>query len=207
MLGVSGRPANWAGAADASLSVQIGVLLEILSGNGVLGEVFAAAAALRLPDWYVGAGAVAQTVWNVAHDRPPADGIKDYDVAYFDASDISAAAERDVEARLSQRLGDRAVEVDAKNQARVHEWFESRFGVSISPFVSTEAAIATWPTTASTIGVRRDPRGVEVCAPFGLRDLLSLTVRPNRALVTREIYVEKTGRWSRRWPLLQVMPW
>ena len=35
----------------------------------------------------------------------------------------------------------------------------------------TEHAIATWPTTAPSVGVRSDAGGFVVCAPFGLADL------------------------------------
>jgi hypothetical protein len=69
----------------------------------------------------------------------------------------------------------------------VHLWYEQRFGPHIEPFTSTEEAIATWPTTASSVGVRRDSGGFVAWAPFGLTDLLGMVVRPNKAMVTREL--------------------
>ncbi len=51
------------------------------------------AAQLRLPDWWLTGGAVFQTVWNVLDGRDPAAGIEDYDIFYFDRSDISEESE------------------------------------------------------------------------------------------------------------------
>jgi hypothetical protein len=39
---------------------------------------------------------------------------------------------------------------DVKNEARVHLWYERRFGRHLEPYRSTGDAIATWPTTASS---------------------------------------------------------
>ena len=42
--------------------------------------------------WYLGAGAVAGTVWNIVHGFDSEYGIKDYDLVYWD-DDISQVAE------------------------------------------------------------------------------------------------------------------
>ena len=69
-----------------------------LKENDVAQAVLAVAGELDLPDWYFGAGGVAQTVWNVLHGFEPAAGIKDYDLVYFDATDLTVESERDAEA-------------------------------------------------------------------------------------------------------------
>ena len=61
-------------------------------GDPTLVEVLSRAAALTLPDWYLVAGCLYQTVWNVVTGQPPESGILDYDLAYYDGSDLSAAA-------------------------------------------------------------------------------------------------------------------
>lgn len=43
--------------------------------------------ALGLPDAWLVAGCLFQTVWNLRTGRPPMDGIRDYDLFYFDAGD------------------------------------------------------------------------------------------------------------------------
>lgn len=181
-------------------------LESVLDLNPVARAVLAVAAELALPDWYLAAGGVAQTVWNVKHGFDPAEGIKDYDVVYFDPG-ADAAGEGAIEAEINGRLSAFDVELDVKNEAFVHLWYGDRFGREIEPYVSTEHAISTWPTTASAVGVRVDADGFKVCAPFGLSDLLGMIARPNKVIVTREIYEEKTGRWAARWPRLTIIPW
>jgi hypothetical protein len=75
------------------LDEQIDALREILSHNTVLTEVLARATELNLPGWYLTAGCVFQTVRNVVTGRPATDGIRDYDLFYFDDTDLSWEAE------------------------------------------------------------------------------------------------------------------
>lgn len=169
--------------------------------------LLALGADLALPGWYFGAGGVAQTVWNIRHGFEPAEGIKDYDLVYFDATDLSDESRRAVEQEVASRLSTFDVVVDVHNEARVHLWYEQRFGRRIDQYRSSEHAISTWPTTASCVGVRRDADGFVVCAPFGLSDLLGMVARPNKAIVSRDVYEEKVSRWAKRWPKLMVIPW
>ena len=46
-----------------------------------------------MPNWYLGAGGVVQTVWNMKHGFDPEHGIKDYDLVYYDANDTSYEGE------------------------------------------------------------------------------------------------------------------
>ena len=186
---------------------QVEYLEEALKQNPVAQRVMTVASELGLRDWYFGAGGVAQTVWNLRHGLDPAEGIKDYDLVYFDPDDLSAEAEDRLEQEVADRVVDPEVVLDVKNEARVHLWYQQRFGRRLEPYLSTEEAIATWPTTASSVGVRRDDRGFVVCAPFGLSDLLGMVARPNKAIVTQDVYEEKVSRWAARWPKLRVIPW
>jgi uncharacterized protein len=191
----------------APLHLQIRYLEEALTRNRVAQGVLTVAADLDLPNWYFGAGGVAQTVWNIRHGFDPAAGIRDYDVVYFDPEDLSAEAEKRVEEEVARRLSDPGAAVDVKNQARVHLWYAERFGPGIEPYRSTEEAIATWPTTASSVGVRKDGERFVVCAAFGLADLIGMVARPNKVIATRDVYEEKTSRWAARWPRLRIVPW
>src|SRR4051812_38249908 len=166
-------------------------LKAMLDRNEVAQAVINLAAELALPSWYLGAGAVAQTVWNGLHGYHPAAGIKDYDLVYFDPGDLSADTERKVAEEVADRLSPLGTTADVKNQARLHLWYEQRFGRRIDPYRSAEEAIATWPTTASSVGVRSDGRNFIAYAPFGLADLFGMVVRPNKVLVTKGVYEEK----------------
>ena len=186
---------------------QVEYLQNALNQNPVARTVLRVGVEMDLPNWYFGAGGVAQTVWNLRHGFDPGQGIKDYDLVYFDPDDLSAEAEKQREDEVARRLVDARIVVDVKNEARVHLWYAEQFGRRLQPYGSTEDAIATWPTTASSIGVRHDREGFVVHAPFGLSDLLGMVARPNKTIVTRDVYEEKVSRWATRWPNLQVMPW
>src|SRR5215467_13978739 len=77
-----------------------------LSRNRTLTEVLAIAAGMELPGWYLVAGCLYQTVWNVATGQLPEAGILDYDLAYFDATDLSWEAEDAVIQAGSTLFGD-----------------------------------------------------------------------------------------------------
>jgi hypothetical protein len=192
---------------DAPLSDQIVGLEQVVRRNPVALAILGRSVGLELPRWYLGAGAITQTVWNELHGYEPAQGIKDYDLVYFDDSDLSAEAEQQAEQRARALFRDLDVEVDVTNEARVHLWYPERFGRSISAYRSSEDAIRTWPTTASSIGVRLEGHRFVVCAPFGLRDLFAMIVRPNKAIIDRSVFEAKAERWTSLWPGLTIVPW
>lgn len=74
---------------------------------------------LALPDSWLVAGCLVQTVWNVLTDRAIDYGIADYDIFYFDR-DTSWQAEDDVIRRLNDTFRQARVPVEVRNQARVH---------------------------------------------------------------------------------------
>ena len=190
--------------AHAPLAVQVDALATVVRSNPVACRLLDRLPQLALPSWYLGAGGVAQTVWNHLHGFPPAHGIVDYDVVYFDPGDLSEAGEHAVEAAVSELVDAR---VDVTNEARVHTWYERRFGRPLAPYRSTEEAIATWPTTATSVGIRREGDEWVVCAPFGLADLFAMVVRANTTLIDQRVYDAKTERWRGLWPRLAVLPW
>ena len=175
--------------------------------NPVAWTILNEAHRLRLPSWYLVAGAITHSVWNHLHGFEPTNAIKDYDLAYFDDSDLSAESERKVEAETRKLFAGLGADMDVKNQARVHLWFPDRFGRTIEPYTSTEHAISCFPTTASCIGVRVDHGDFAICAPLGLSDLLAMVVRANPVVVDETVYLAKTDRWRQVWPRLTVLSW
>lgn len=184
---------------------QLDALRAALTRNDVLTEVLAGAAELDLPDWYLTAGGVVQTVWNVVTDRPPTHGIKDYDLFYFDDTDLSWDAEDKAIKAGARVFGDLPVEI--RNEARVHLWYEDHFGVPCAPHTSTEAAIDSFAATTCCLGVRVSGENWRVYAPHGLADVFNLVIRPNPVLAPRDVYETKARRWRTVWPELTVLPW
>jgi hypothetical protein len=162
---------------------------------------------IALPDAWLVAGCIAQTIWNLACGQPAELGIKDVDLIYFDDQDRSLGAEAGHERRLRDLFGHLAIKLDVKNEARVHLWYQQRFGYAIERYRSSADAIATFPTTATAVGVRRIDGEFECCAPFGLADLFGLVVRPNKRQITRSIYEAKVERWRSIWPGLSILSW
>jgi hypothetical protein len=187
---------------------ELDALRTTLARNETLLEVLYRAAKLALPGWYLTAGCVFQTVWNVVTDRPPASGIKDYDLFYFDDSDLCWDAENAAIQAGERAFGDLPGTVEIRNEARVHLWYEDHFGVPCPPYTSTEAAIDSFAATTCCLGIRLDDDGHwRVYAPHGLADVFNLVVRPNPVLAPRDVYETKTRRWLKHWPELTVLPW
>jgi hypothetical protein len=194
--------------ARLPLDAQPVALREVLSRNTLLVEVLSRAAELALPGWYLTAGCLFQTVWNVVTGRPPGAGIRDYDLFYFDATDLSWAAEVAVIRTAATVFAGLPAEVEVRNEARVHLWYEEKFGAPCPPYPSSEAAIDSFAATTCCLGVRLEPDDHwRVYAPHGLADIFNLLVRPNPALAPAHVYRSKTTRWRQHWPELTVLPW
>lgn len=182
-------------------------LLQILEKNKSIQLILERTKDLKMPNWYLGAGGIAQTVWNIRHGFEPENGIKDYDLVYYDANNISYKAEDFFIQKAKKVFRDIPVLVEIRNQARVHLWYEKHFGKPIAQYKSAEEAIKAWPTTATSVGVRKTDCRYQVYAPFGLDDLLGMVVRANKVQISEEIYQNKVNRWIKIWPSLKVISW
>lgn len=187
---------------------QIEVFEKIIMLSETLSEAIERAKALDLDNYYIGAGCITQTVWNYLSNNPLDYGIKDIDFVYFDDNNLDLEAENEVILKIKNLYSDLKIQIDIKNQARVHLWYKSYFGYEIKPYSSLEDAINTWPTTATAIGVRKEKNNdFKVYAPFGLNDLFGRIVRANKAQITEEIYKSKVVNWTSKWGDLTVIPW
>jgi hypothetical protein len=167
-------------AFNADLVSQVKALEAILFQSAVIHTVLDRADRLHLPQWYLGAGGIAQTVWNYLSGNAPTAHIQDLDLIYFEAEDLGEEHERQRAEEVRALFQDIPLPLDVKNQARVHLWYAAHFGYAIRPYRSVEDAINTWPTTATCVGVRVDAEGLRVFAPYGLNDLFGMVVRPNK---------------------------
>ena len=109
---------------------------------------------LDLPDWRLVSGALYGTVWNALTGRPRRHGIKDYDIAYFEARDLSWDAEDAVIRRVDTATAELGLTVETRNQARVHLWFERRFGIAVPPLLSTDESLTRYASIVHAVGVR-----------------------------------------------------
>lgn len=160
---------------------------------------------LALPDWLAMSGAVYQRVLNHLTGRPPDYGVRDYDIGYFDASDISYNAEDIVIRRVAAAFDEPLrSQVEVRNQARVHVWFEAHFGEAYTPLSCTAEALERFVAPMFAVGVRLDADGrLRVAAPFGLCDLFALRLRPNPGRSFGG-FDRVAANVLRRWPELRV---
>src|SRR5215472_6302778 len=180
-------------------------LFEIVRATSPLMRVLSASRGLGLPDWLVFSGAVYQPVLNHLTGRPLDYGIKDYDLAYFDPSDVSYEAE-DVVIRRARAAFDEPLRsmVQVRNQARVHLWFEAKFGEPYGPLSCTAEALERFTSATFAVGLRleADDR-LHIEAPFGLSDLFALRLRPNPRRKTIH-FARTSADVQRRWPELVI---
>ncbi|MGH3728728.1 MAG: nucleotidyltransferase family protein [Micromonosporaceae bacterium] len=162
-----------------------------------------------LPEAWVGAGAIRDLVWSElfgAGFDPSA--VRDVDVAYFDPGDLSRERDDLATARLEHIWPQ--LPWEARNQAAVHTWYHHTFGGElVRPLWSIPEAIATWPETATAVAVRLGRVGeIEICAPYGLDDLLAGIWRRNPSRVSLQCSRDRLARHSpaARWPGVKVIP-
>ena len=51
---------------------------------------------LNLPNFYIAAGSVFQTIWNYYDNKPLNFGIKDIDIIYYDSNNLSKEVEKEL---------------------------------------------------------------------------------------------------------------
>jgi hypothetical protein len=181
--------------------------LALVRRNAINARLIERLPELGAPDVHLVAGCLFQTVWNCLCGKRPEEDIVDYDVFYYDASDLSWEAEDAVIRRARTLTEDLGVEVQVRNQARVHLWYEQKFGIACPPLESVHDGIDHFLNQSSCFGVRQHGGDAEVYAPFGFADVFSMTVRPNCRRNLPGIYCSKARRWREAWPGLQVIEW
>ena len=179
-------------------------LEDIVRSGPTLMRVLTTARDLDLPDWLIFSGAIYQRVLNHLTGRDLDYGIKDYDLGYYDP-DTSYDAEdlviRRVAAAFQPPLRDM---VEVRNQARVHLWFEGKFGEPYAPLTRTADALDRFTSATFSVGVRLEPDDrLTIVAPFGLEDLFALRLRPNPTRRTNG-FARTAASATARWPELAI---
>ena len=192
---------------DAPSQAELRERLEaILRATPGLMKVLQIARDLHLPDWLVMSGAIYQPVLNHLTGRPPDHGLNDYDLAYFDASDISYEAEDVVIRRVAAAFDEplRSL-VEVRNQARVHVWFEGKYGEAYTPLSCSAQALERFVSPMFAIGVRLEADdSLRIDAPFGLSDLFDMRLRPNRQRPVIASYERIAAKAKARWPEMKI---
>lgn len=189
--------------AHAAPADQRAFLIDAVLADPVNAAVLQRAYEIGLPDHALMAGSLYKAVWNALTGRAPGFGVNDYDLAYFDATDLSFEAENAVIERCAPVFADLPAEVEVCNQARVHIWFSRKFGVARDPLADTAEAVRHFASKTHAVALRWSAPGeMDVIAPYGLDPLFSLTVEPMPGIANPEGWNQKIAEQSRLWPEL-----
>lgn len=181
--------------------------LDDICRNPTNRAILARLPALQLNDPWLVAGCLFQTVWNLRSGLPPGSGIRDYDIFYFDGADLSWDAENEHIIRVHKALGDLGVEIELKNQARVHLWYGERFGPGYPKLECCQDGIDRFLCACTRVGVRiTAEKGLELYAPDGLDDLYNGILRTNPLNDRRALFRAKAESYKKRWPWLDIQP-
>ncbi len=162
-------------------------------------QALTAVRSLKLPDWAIGAGVVRSLVWDhlscLGKTEPD-----DVDVLFFDQNNLSKEYEMEIEQSLRDISPD--VPWSVKNQARMHLRNKDL------PYQDTKDAMCYWLETATAIAIRfEDNDDLTILAPFGLKDLFNMIIRPTPAARSKMDQFENRTRqkdWLNIWPELII---
>lgn len=196
---------KYSGVSNAE---QIQALENFVRQAPVLLHVLAVLRDMDLNDPWIVSGAIYNNVWNWLTDRPLMTGVKDIDVFYFDDSDLSYEAEDRIIKNGEKLFSDISVPIEIRNQARVHLWYEDHFGFPCDPIKSCQDSINRFASRTHCVGIRLDGAGqLDIYAPYGLDDIFSFRVVPNRMNENSATYTKKGARALGVWPEIEVVPW
>lgn len=178
--------------------MQAPSLLRDISTNPINATILARWSALALPNAWLVAGCLFQTVWNTLSGNAPNEHIQDYDIFYFDPNDLSESGERGVQARADALYQDLGVRLEVANQARVHLWYPEYFGRPCAPLASSEDGIRRFLVLETCVAVR--PGAIH--APYGLAGMYAGRLSPNPLTPFPELFARKVASYQARWPWL-----
>lgn len=189
--------------ADWDVQISAGTFVEWAMANPTNAVLIERLPRLGLRQCFLTAGCLYQAIWNRRCGRPAQSGIKDYDVFYFDDGDLSWDAEDAVIRQAQALFGDLGVSVEVKNQARVHLWYERRFGAAYPALCSAKDGIDRYLVRCTCVGL--DVITGELYAPNGLQEIWDGILGINPMNPQPELFRRKAEDYRVRWPWLTIV--
>jgi uncharacterized protein len=178
-------------------------ILQLIKDDQLMMDIIRTAKTLELPDWWVCAGFVRSKFWDTLQGFTSRTEIPDVDVIYFNPDSVDESEEKQYEAKLRSILPN--VPWSVKNEARMH------LVNDIPPYSSAVDAIAKFPETVTSLGVKMDDTDeLVLVAPHGIEDLINFHVRPTpyfeetieRAQIYETRLIKKN--WGAKWDKVTV---
>lgn len=193
-----------------SINEQNETFIKIIKQNSDLVTILDYIYELKLPNFYIAAGSVFQTIWNYYDNKPLNFGIKDIDIIYYDPINLSKESEQKLEKTIEDYLKNAGLnyELDIHNEARMHLWKKDNENKNIDQYKNSEDAIDQWIATVHAIGITKENNEIKVYAPYGLSDIFSKTIRPiKHKNNSKELYNKKVASWQKRFENLNIVEW
>jgi hypothetical protein len=176
------------------------IFLQMLAEREDLFKILSSVRRMREDAWVAG-GLFRSMIWDNLHAYPVSTPIDDVDVIYFDRNNIYKAADERLESDFKSQYP--SVSWSVKNQARMH------LHNGDAEYLSIEDAVSKFPEVCTAFAVRLDSYGeIEVVAPYGLTDTLSLIVRPTAKFISdpaRVVERVDQKQWLKKWPKLRLI--
>lgn len=193
-----------------TLDEQLVLAIDILKKNDELMKILDYIEEMELPNFYIVAGSIYQTIWNYCDGRPLNNGNKDLDIVYFDLEHLDKEYEASLEKKLRDFFEEQGLnyEFDLHNEARMHLWKKDNENPYLDHYESSEQAINIFAVTVQAVGLTKRAGEMRIYAPYGLSDIFSKTVRPiKHANAWKDYYDKKVESWSHRFEGLNIVEW
>ena len=129
--------------------------------------------------------------------------MSDYDVFYFDDSDLSYEAEDAVIQRVAKHFSHLDVKIEVRNQARVHLWYPQRFGRPYPPLKSARDSIDRYLVACTCVGI--EVASGALYSPDPLDDLVAGILKINPRFPDPVQFMRKALSYQARWPWLRIV--
>lgn len=193
-----------------TIDEQINQATFILKKNKELMDILDFVYKLKLPNFYIAAGSIFQTIWNYYDKKPLNYGIKDIDIIYYNNDDLTIDTDLKYYNMIKDYCNKKGYnyEIDVSNEARMHIWKKEKFNIDVKQYINSEDAINKWIATVHAIGITKDNNKLKIYAPYGLSDIYSRTIRPiKHEYSSKDIYDKKAKSWSERFDNLNIIEW
>jgi uncharacterized protein len=177
-------------------------IIDLVTNNDFMMKALKVAKSANLPNWYIGAGFMRNTVWDAQHGYDLERNYNDIDIGYFDSKNVSEEQDEKLSKNLKNELN---VSWEVVNQAYAHKYN------NVPPYKSAIDGLAHWVETATSVAATLDDNNqVKIIAPWGVEDLLNLKLRLVPYHIGNKYYEDlfkkriKDKRWIERWPRLKI---
>lgn len=129
-----------------SISEQYETFISILEKNKDLMMLLNYITKLKLPNFYIAAGSIFQTIWNYYDELDLNFRVKDVDIIYYDDSNLSVEKDLEYYNMINEYIKSKGLnyEIDVSNEARMHLWKKNNENKDIDQYKNSEDAISKW---------------------------------------------------------------